>query len=100
MRSYAIITGFGEINFVSQSKRPLTGKATVAVGACLAGLALLFSLFPQSACAQTPLPNGPTQGGTIAANGNTDSWGFSANAGDSVMIRVGSTNFTPHIQVF
>ena len=53
--------------------------------------------------AQGTLTNGWTHTGTIAPIGHSDSWTFSANAGESIVIRVGEisqTNaFTPRIRL-
>jgi hypothetical protein len=52
------------------------------------------------ASAQGPIANGETLIGTIAPAGDSDSWTFSANAGDAIVVRVGevaNTAFTPKI---
>ena len=61
-------------------------------------------LFVNIAAAQGVLTNGWTHSGTIAPVGDSDTWTFSANAGDSIIIRVGeitqTNNFTPRIRLF
>ena len=70
-------------------------ESGVQASAC--GPATTFS------CNQGTLTNGWTHTGTIAPIGHSDSWTFSANAGDSIVIRVGEisqTNaFTPRIRL-
>jgi hypothetical protein len=56
--------------------------------------------FGSSVFAQAPLQNGVVTSGNISPAGHTDTWTFTAKAGDSIMVRVGSTNFTPNIQLF
>jgi hypothetical protein len=46
-----------------------------------------------------PMSNGAKQTGTIDV-GDLDLWSFSANAGDSVVLRMGATGFNPHIRLF
>ncbi|MGN6386423.1 MAG: PPC domain-containing protein, partial [Verrucomicrobiota bacterium] len=45
-----------------------------------------------------PISNGETKSGVLTI-GDLDLWSFNANAGDSVVVRAGSTNFTPWILV-
>lgn len=45
-----------------------------------------------------PIGNGETKSGTLTI-GDLDLWSFNANAGDSIVVRAGSTNFTPWILV-
>jgi uncharacterized repeat protein (TIGR01451 family) len=53
--------------------------------------------------AQGPIANGETRIGSILVTNETDSWTFSANAGDAIVVRVGEVNtalaFTPRIQL-
>jgi len=70
--------------------------------AVLPALALAFSA--ANGRAQGTLTNGWTHTGTISPAGASDSWTFSANAGDSLIIRVGeiatlSGTFSPRIQL-
>jgi hypothetical protein len=65
--------------------------------AIVLGFTLL--LLPFTLQAQEALTSGGTQTGSIA-QGETGTWTFTANAGDSLMIRVGSPSFAPRIQVF
>src|SRR5260370_490482 len=55
-----------------------------------------------SACtgsAQTALMNGANQTGTLLVN-TTNSYTFSANAGDSINLRLGTTNFTGTLRLY
>ena len=71
----------------------------------LPGLLLLFltGLCTNNAWAQGTLTNGWTHTGTISPVGDSDSWTFSANIGDSIVIRVGeitqTNSFTPRIRL-
>ncbi len=49
--------------------------------------------------AQTPIASGELADGTISTAGETDSWSFDANTGDSVVLRVGA-KFVPEIRLF
>src|SRR6185436_10610935 len=46
-----------------------------------------------------PLANGALNNG-ILARGDLDLWNFEGNADEGLMVRVGSTGFTPWIQVY
>jgi hypothetical protein len=46
-----------------------------------------------------PLTNGWKHTGALEA-GDLDVWGFAANAGDSIVLRMGATNFNPWIRLF
>ncbi len=54
--------------------------------------------------AQGPMNNGFTYTGTIAPSGHSDSWTFSANSGDAIVIGVGditaSNGFAPRIRLY
>jgi|GEM_PF-1179056 len=62
---------------------------------------LLFTANP--ARAQGALTNGWTHTGTIAPVGDSDSWTFTANAGDRIVVRIGeisqTNSFTPRIRL-
>lgn len=65
---------------------------------------LLLGTWSNTASAQGAMNNGWTHEGTISPVGDSDSWTFSANAGDSIVIRVGeittlSGAFTPRIRL-
>ena len=70
---------------------------------CLLVLSL-FGTMCENAGAQGALTNGWTHTGTIAPVGDSDTWTFSATAGDSIVIRVGkitqTNTFTPRIRLF
>lgn len=72
----------------------------VAIGV-LAGV--LGGFICENAGAQGTLTNGWTHAGIIAPVGDSDSWTFSANTGDRMVIRVGeiaqTNNFTPRIRL-
>src|SRR6185369_15395427 len=53
---------------------------------------------PLSVNAQTPLSNGGNHAGTISAN-SVDPYTFNGTAGDTVILRVGATNFAPKIDL-
>jgi len=62
-------------------------------------LALAISVVsPRPALAQGALSNGITSSGTLTT-GETNSWTFSANAGDSVVLRMGSAALNPRLQL-
>ncbi|MFO1501664.1 MAG: pre-peptidase C-terminal domain-containing protein, partial [Verrucomicrobiota bacterium] len=51
--------------------------------------------------AQGDIANGDTVSGRISAvSGDADAWTFSAAPGDTIVVRAGTTNFTPRIQLF
>jgi hypothetical protein len=79
---------------------PLSNLRSIRLGLsfCLSGC-LLFLLSISLANAQGALTNGGSHAGEIAVGGS-DSWTFSANAGDGVMIRAGSPTFSPRLRVF
>ena len=56
---------------------------------------LLLTLCSNTATAQGVLTNGWTYNGTIAA-GQSNTWTFTANAGDSVVVRVGELTSTDY----
>jgi hypothetical protein len=64
---------------------------------------LLLLLAPLAASAQGALTNGWTSTGMISPVGDSDSWTFSANTGDRIVLRVGEitqvNNFTPRIRL-
>src|SRR5258707_3429610 len=64
---------------------------------------VLTTFHPPVAGAQGPIASGETLTGTISPVGDSDSWTFSANTGDAIVIRVGeitkSGNFAPHIRL-
>src|SRR5215467_11539334 len=66
-------------------------------------ITLLVALWADAARAQGALTNGWTHTGTISPVGDSDSWTFSANAGDSIILRVGeitqTNSFTPRIRL-
>jgi trimeric autotransporter adhesin len=66
-------------------------------------LLFLMTLCANTVTAQGALTNGWTHTGTISPVGDSDSWTFSANAGDSIVIRVGEItqtgSFTPRIRL-
>lgn len=53
--------------------------------------------------AQAPLTNGYTHQGLISPAGDADSWTFTANVGDAIILRVGeitaTNNFSPRIRL-
>mgnify|MGYP001002979123 CR=1 FL=1 len=72
-----------------------------AIGRFLAAVFLALAyIFALPAGAQTALTNGGLHTGDIAPAGDSESWTFTAGAGDGLFIRVGSTNFTPRIRLF
>jgi len=67
-------------------------------------LVLACAVFvPNTACAQGALSNGATTTGTISPAGDSDTWTFSATAGDSIIVRVGEITqtgaFVPRIRL-
>ena len=61
---------------------------------------IAFLLVPSTAHAQGTLTNGARHVGEISPAGDVDSWTFSVNTGDSIMLRAGGTNMTPRIRLF
>ena len=63
----------------------------------------LSGLLSETAKGQGALTNGWTHTGTIAPIGDSDSWTFTANTGDSLVIRIGkitqTNSFTPRIRL-
>src|SRR5438876_5324764 len=64
---------------------------------------LSLILFTQTAKGQGTLTNGFTDTGTISPAGDSDTWTFSANTGDSLIVRVGEITqtgaFSPRIRL-
>src|SRR5262245_5507120 len=71
----------------------------VQVGIALVSLLLFFSA--QTSRGQGALINGWMHTGSLSVTGAVDTWTFSANAGDSMILRVGkitqTNSFTPRI---
>ncbi len=71
----------------------------------LAGFVTMLAIFFSCASvqAQGPLTNGFTHLGDLQTIGETDSWTFSANAGDSIVVRVGqiseTNSFSPRVRL-
>jgi hypothetical protein len=61
---------------------------------------MLLTILPLIGHGQGALSNGARHLGEIAPAGDADSWTLSANANDSLFVRVGATNFTPRIRIF
>jgi nicotinamidase-related amidase len=74
-----------------KTKRPLISS--------LATL-LLLTLCVDVASAQTTLINGANRTGTIYTNTVADSYTFTANTGDSINVRLGTTGFNGELQLF
>ena len=70
---------------------------------CFVSLLALAVFCHGNARAQGNLTNGWTHTGSISPVGDSDTWTFTANAGDSIMIRVGEISqtgsFTPRIRL-
>lgn len=65
-------------------------------------LLTITTLAPSIILAQGAIASGETLTGTITPAGETDSWTFSANTGDAIVVRVGetaTTAFSPKIQL-
>ena len=60
--------------------------------------AVAVGALPFGVNAQTPLSNGGNHPGTISAN-SVDPYTFNGAAGDTVILRVGATNFAPKIDL-
>jgi len=60
---------------------------------------LATAAFLPASKAQGVLTNGATQAGTLLAN-QTNSWIFTANKGDSIVVRMGATVFTPLVSLY
>ena len=79
----------------AECKQTADGRRATALTALI-----LFVGLTCVAQGQTALENGARHVGEITPAGDTDSWTFTANAGDAVQLRIGSTNFTPRIRLF
>src|SRR5258706_4800646 len=100
MKAPATISGEGE------SGNPTTSRSPV-IARCLSLwvlATLLYAVYPANSQAQGALTGGANHDGTIAPIGDADSWTFTANTGDSIVLGVGtlsSTNFfEPWIQLY
>src|SRR5436190_11528681 len=60
--------------------------------------AILVGALPLGVKAQTALSNGGNHAGTISAN-SVDPYTFNGTTGETVILRVGSTNFAPKIDL-
>jgi hypothetical protein len=75
-------------------------NASLAKPARLLLMVLAAMLWVDSARAQGgALVNDGANAGTIGAGG-TNTWTFTANAGDNVVLRLGTTNFAPNLGLF
>jgi hypothetical protein len=73
---------------------------TFAAGIGVATFALMLTCFcPTRVQAQGALANGANYYGTIIAN-SSDTWTLSANPGDYIYLRLGTTNFQGYLQLF
>src|SRR4051812_32955903 len=72
--------------------------------AVVVAVQVLAILYPVAVIAQGAITSGETLTGTISPVGDSDSWTFSANIGDAIVIRVGEItqtgSFTPRIRLF
>jgi hypothetical protein len=64
-----------------------------SLGLCLA------AIIPLNGHAAGALTNGANEQGTLSTSGQQDSWTFTAQAGDAIMLRMVGTNLTPSIQL-
>ena len=82
---------------------PRAAVCSYQAGAWLLLCIFLLALGSNAANAQGALTNGWTHTGTISPIGDSDSWTFSANAGDQIVLRVGEItqtgSFTPRIRL-
>src|SRR5262249_4631326 len=62
-------------------------------------LYLALVLLSHRATGQGVMINGGNHDAIISAAGETDSWTFTADAGDSVILRIGTIGFTPRIRL-
>ncbi len=60
---------------------------------------IIAMLMSGSARAQTPLANGASQAGTLVAN-TTNAYTFTANAGDNVVLRLGTVGFDGNLNLY
>src|SRR2546430_2555268 len=67
--------------------------------ACILLVLFILTLCVHIASAQTVFTNGANQAGTLLAS-DLDSWAFTANAGDSINLRVGTTSFYGKLQLY
>jgi trimeric autotransporter adhesin len=63
-------------------------------------LLLLTVLFPIDVVAQGVLTNGGNASGSITASVTSNSWTFTANAGQNIALRLGSSGFQGKLQLF
>jgi len=79
-----------------QSNNPRLGLALIT-------LVCLFTLLLPALVRDATITPGALTEGAISVSGGTQSWTFSANTGDAIVVRVGdegTTSFTPKIQLF
>ncbi len=89
-------------NLAASRRSPLLVVHWCRSAACTFSTLLLMMLYANSAAAQGALTNGWTHTGNISPAGDSDSWTFTANAGDSIVVRAGemfNTTFAPRLQI-
>jgi trimeric autotransporter adhesin len=87
----------------SRVKRFCYSTTAIRVCALLFLILAFLVLSPCAVSAQGALVNGTTTSGTISPAGDSDTWTFSATAGDSIIVRVGEITqtgaFAPRIRL-
>src|SRR5437868_1562307 len=63
-------------------------------------LPFLLAMISWVARGQPALTNGLDQVGAIAIGGETNTWTLTANAGDTVLLRIGAPTFTPRLDLY
>jgi trimeric autotransporter adhesin len=92
-------------SFRSTGRHPVffQGPASLTASPRVIAISLFVFLLMGALCgtihAQGTLTNGVNQLGTIVAN-TTNSYTFTASAGDTIELRIGATNFNPVIKLF
>ena len=79
-------------------RKPLAQRVLRNVGLLLWVCVAIAQAMP--ALGQGALTNGGRHEGTLAAAGEADDWSLTAQAGDTLLLRIGTTGFTPRLQVF
>src|SRR5262245_9847771 len=91
------------VRFSAPYSAPAVPRAPAAPFLYVLPLLLVILMAGNSALAQGALTNGWLHTGTIAPAGDSDTWTFSANAGDHITIRIGeisqTNTFAPRIRL-
>src|SRR3989442_1485012 len=88
----SVRNGLSALKHNSHSRNAAVARLILFLGLIISAAA------PQPCLGQGALGNGITSFGTLTI-GQTNSWTFAANAGDSVVLRMGSAILNPRLQL-